>query len=247
MVENFPTGSPEGSYGARAAIWVGVSTDQSEADEKASLDQQRQVCSSFCRQNEWEIVDVYEITTSGEDPHDPRFQDMIEDGKAKRYDRIVFYDSDRFGRTISFDPQLRELIRHQGVQLVSATEGSDIVILGIVWGIAVCERQLIRKRTSKGRVPGGGLAYGYRKDEDGRLEADPETAPVVQRIHRENAEGLTVREITRGLDEDGIPPPRGKERWAPSQVRRILGNSLYTQGILYYGKTRQARACNWSL
>ena len=149
MVDKFPTGSLEGSYGARAAIWVWVSTDQSEADEKASLDQRRQVCSSFCLQNEWEIVDVYEIATSGEDPHDPRFQDMIEDGKAKRYDRIVFYGSECFGRTIFFDPRLAELIQDQGVQLVSATEGSDIVILGIVCGIALVERQLIRERTSR--------------------------------------------------------------------------------------------------
>ena len=50
-------------------------------------------------------------------------------------------------------------------------------------------------------------------------------AAVVARIARERAEGKSLVEIARGLEQDGVPTARGGERWWPSSVRWALGRA----------------------
>jgi len=49
--------------------------------------------------------------------------------------------------------------------------------------------------------------YGYQKGADGRMEPNPETAPVVLEIFRLAATGMRSVAIAKKLHEQGIPTP----------------------------------------
>lgn len=106
---------------------------------------------------------------------------------------------------------------------------------------------------TEGRYLGGPPPYGYRladagphpnraKAADGRrlrrLEPDPVTAPVVQRIYRDCLSGHSLLTIIRALSADCVPRPTAGARdphtqgasvaWSRNSVRHILRNPRYT-------------------
>lgn len=110
------------------------------------------------------------------------------------------------------------------------------------------------------RYLGGRPPYGYRLVDAGphpnpakanlgqrlrRLEPDPATSPVVERIYRMYADGAGLRYIAQQLTDDGVPSPsqydpaRNRHRdprgWAHSAIRAILDNPAYT-GMRVWGK-----------
>lgn len=68
---------------------------------------------------------------------------------------------------------------------------------------------------------------GYTKDSDGHLVIDPEQAEVVKRIYREYLEGLSMKKIAEGLEQDGILTGAGKTKWYDSTINKILQNEKY--------------------
>ena len=102
------------------------------------------------------------------------------------------------------------------------------------------ERSTIGKRgmAKQGRVPTGGLPYGYRIGDDGRPEAIEEQAEVVRRIfHMYVHEGMGSYSIALRLTDEGIPTQTGKFMWRQSYVHHVLGKATYT-GTWLYGKYR---------
>jgi DNA invertase Pin-like site-specific DNA recombinase len=142
-----------------------------------------------------------------------------------------------------------------------ANEAHDLV-MSVFGGMSKGERNRvkIRVRTAmasqaqiEGRFLGGRPPYGYAivdagphpnpaKAADGKrmhkLDLDPETSPVVERIFSEFTAGRGIFAIAEGLTRDGIPSPsahdpqRNSHRsgiaWAKSAVRAILTNPRYT-------------------
>jgi site-specific DNA recombinase len=144
--------------------------------------------------------------------------------------------------------------------------GSDAhdLVMSLYGGMSKGERNRIKIRVRsamkdqahrEGRFLGGRPPYGYRlvdagahpnpgKAADGkrlhRLEPDPMTAPVVQRIFPAYIAGLGLYAIAESLTRDGIPSPSGHDpdrnphrqgsggAWAKSAVRAILRNPRYT-------------------
>lgn len=68
---------------------------------------------------------------------------------------------------------------------------------------------------------------GYTKDSDGHLVIDPEQAEVVKRIYREYLEGLSMKKIAEGLEQDDILTGAGKTKWYDSTINKILRNEKY--------------------
>jgi hypothetical protein len=112
---------------------------------------------------------------------------------------------------------------------------------------------MIAQVEREGRFLGGRPPYGYRLADAGphhnpalaalgarchRLEPDPGSASVVERIFAMRIAGYGARRIARTLDADGIPcpsahdPARNRHRsaagWATGTVLAILGNPRYT-------------------
>ncbi len=139
-------------------------------------------------------------------------------------------------------------------------------------GMSKGERMRIKTRVrsamasqtvTEGRFLGGRPPYGYRLVDAGmhpkpdkaaaglrirKIEADPETGPVVQRIFAEFLEGHGYYAIAERLTADSIESPSGRDRqcnshrlgiaWGKSAVRAILLNPRYT-GFQVWNKQRK--------
>jgi DNA invertase Pin-like site-specific DNA recombinase len=152
--------------------------------------------------------------------------------------------------------------------------GSDAhdLVMTLFGGMSKGERNRVKTRVrsamaaqtaTQGRFLGGRPPYGYRLVDAGhhphpakaalggrlhRLEPDPLTAPVVERIFREYLEGRGYYAIAERLTADGVPSPAGHDwarnphrhgrAWGKSAVRAILGNPRYT-GYQVWGRQRR--------
>jgi site-specific DNA recombinase len=148
------------------------------------------------------------------------------------------------------------------------SEAHDLVMT-LFGGMSKGERARIQMRVrtamsalaqDTSRYLGGRPPYGYRLVDAGphpnpakanlgqrlhRLEPDPVTSPVVERIYRMYADGAGLRYIAQRLTDDGVPSPsqydplRNRHRdprgWSHSAVRAILDNPAY-RGIRVWGK-----------
>jgi site-specific DNA recombinase len=140
-------------------------------------------------------------------------------------------------------------------------EAHDLV-MSVFGGVSKAERTRIRIRVRsamtaqariEGRYLGGRPPYGYRlvdagphpnpaKAADGkrlrRLELDPVTAPIVQRIFAEYLAGIGIFAIAQRLTAEGVPCPSAYDHgrnphrcaiaWSKSAVRVVLTNPRYT-------------------
>jgi site-specific DNA recombinase len=148
------------------------------------------------------------------------------------------------------------------------SEAHDLVMT-LFGGMSKGERARIQMRVRTAmsalaqdttRYLGGRPPYGYRLVDAGphpnpakanlgqrlhRLEPDPATSPVVERIYRMYADGAGLRYIAQRLTDDGVPSPsqydpaRNRHRdprgWSHSALRAILDNPTY-RGIRFWGK-----------
>ncbi len=155
---------------------------------------------------------------------------------------------------------------------VDFTSATTEMLLGMLGGTSKQERALIRTRVREGmtvfardgsRHLGGRPPYGYLLADGGehpnpkkralgqrlhRLEPDPVTAPVVERIFTMFAEGYGLKDIARVLTAADLPSPsahdpeRNRHRdprgWGHTAIRSILLNERYL-GRAIWGK--QAR------
>ena len=117
--------------------------------------------------------------------------------------------------------------------------------------IAEYERAQILERSRRGkrhRAHAGevsvmsGAPYGYRyirktDEAPAAYLVDEAEASVVRRVYEMyTVDGLSIAEITRKLNREGIPP-RKASRWERSVVWGILRNPAY-RGVACFGKTR---------
>lgn len=151
------------------------------------------------------------------------------------------------------------------------SEAHDLVMT-LFGGLSKGERTRIRLRVRTAmealaadgdRFLGGRPPYGYRLADAGphpnpakatagqrlhRLEPDPITTPVVQRMFTLYAAGHGLRSIAQALTDDDVPSPaaydpaRNRHRdprgWSHAAVRAILTNPVYA-GRRVWGKQRR--------
>ncbi|HTY33928.1 recombinase family protein [Mycobacterium sp.] len=160
--------------------------------------------------------------------------------RAYAYQVLVLDELARFGVAVAFtdspglaadDPQATLLTQVQGV--IAEYEKAKIA-----------ERYRRGKlfRARAGEVVTWKAPYGYRRiprsgatGQAHHQVYEPEAA-VVRRIFSDRAAGVTVREICRRLNADGVPSPTGKPTWGTSTLCRLLGNEAYI-GRVYYNRT----------
>src|SRR5712692_5117592 len=167
------------------------------------------------------------------------------------------YAPDRLSRKYAYQILLIEELARNGVEtlFIKAPQGSsaeDQLLVQFQGMIAEYERAQILERSRRGkrhRAHSGevsvmsGAPYGYRyvrkTDEAPAAYAvlDAE-ARVVQRIYEMyTVDGLSIGEITRRINAEGIPTRKASARWERSTVWAVLRNSAY-RGVACFGKTR---------
>lgn len=243
-----------------AAIYARVSSEQQR--EEHTIASQTAALIEFAQSHDLEVPKEWVFEDEGfsgailERPGLERVRDLAAEGQIQV---ILAYAPDRLSRKYAYQVLLIEEFARHGVEtlFVRAPQGAsaeDQLLVQFQGMIAEYERAQILERSRRGkrhRAQAGevsvlsGAPYGYRyirkADQAPASYAliDAE-ARVVQRVYEMyTVEGLSIGEIARRLNAEGIPTRKQSARWERSVVWAMLRNPAY-RGAACFGKTRIA-------
>jgi site-specific DNA recombinase len=240
-----------------AVIYARVSSEQQR--EENTIASQTASLIEFANHHELEVPKEWVFEDEGysgatlERPGLERVRDLAAVGQIQV---VLAYSPDRLSRKYAYQILLIEEFARHGVEtlFVKSPQGNspeDQLLVQFQGMIAEYERAQILERSRRGkrhRAHAGevsvmsGAPYGYRyirKTEEALAAyiVDEVEASVVRRVFEMyTVEGLSIAEITRRLNSEGIPPRRAS-RWERSVVWGMLRNPAY-RGVACFGKTR---------
>ena len=239
----------------RVAIYARVSTESQEA--RGTIGSQVEVLRKRVAEEGHELVAEYcDDGFSGAKLDRPGLDALRDAAEAGQLDTVWCLSPDRLARMYAYQViVVDELGRHGVAVLFHDTpplpDDPQTQLLTQVQGvIAEYERAKIAERYRRGKlwrsrageVIAWKCSYGYRRvarsaGRPAHLEVYEPEAAIVRRIFRDYVENnLSMRQITRQLNEDLVPSPTGKAVWGVSGIGRLLRNEAYI-GRAYYNRT----------
>jgi DNA invertase Pin-like site-specific DNA recombinase len=186
----------------------------------------------------------------------PGFAALEEFAASGECDAIIVEQLDRLSRDMEDLAGFAKRMQFRNVRLIEVHGGeASTVTVGLRGIVGQLFREDTIHKTRRGMqervkdgMSAGGRAYGYRPvhGKTGELEIVEAEAAVVRRIFKEYIAGLSAKAIAKGLNEDGIPAPRGSS-WANNTITGnanrkcgIVQNELYC-GYRVWNKVRMVR------
>ena len=226
----------------KIAAYCRVSTEKEAQID--SLEKQIEFFNEFTKKNDYDLYKLYadEGISGKQIKHRKLFQQMMQDAKAKKFEKVVVKDVSRFARnTVDLLQSIREL-KSYGIEVDflnngEIMEGGSEFILTILGAMAQQESANMSKRVKfgkditaqKGRVPN--IVFGYDKIPDERytLKINEEEAKIVKEIFENYVyKGMGTTKIAWELNERGIRTKKTKSRWVQTSIVRMLKNPIYT-------------------
>lgn len=234
----------------KAVIYSRVSTDSQNTER------QLKECTSYCKSNNFEIVDAIEETGSGYKNDRPGLDKVLEYVENHLVDVVVTYELSRLGRNNdvlknidTFDKNkvcLHTIIYGIKTDPRDGTSSFSNPFIGILSALSNSEAVIFKQRSASGlrRIAEQGKAlgsnmypYGYTKiEKKGYLVINDEEAEVVRNIFKMYMEGIGTLKISEELNKEAIKTRTGKA-WRDAVVYGILNNSIYVGKRRYKGKT----------
>src|SRR5450755_5161920 len=180
----------------RAAIYARVSTtDQTNAIQVAEL-------KDYVERRGWTLASVYQDQISGAKASRPGLDQLIADARRRKFDVVVVWKLDRFGRSLVHCVSGIQELASLGIRFIATSQGLDTdesnpaseLLLHILAAVAQFERELIRERVSAGMR--AAKAHGTKTGSAiGRPRRIFDRAEVV----RLRAVGLSIGNIARQM------------------------------------------------
>ncbi len=246
---------PQKATGARAALYLRVSTAR-QAEHDVSIPDQKRQGEAWCASRGYQLVETYvEPGASATNDRRPEFQRMIEAGTSRPppFDVVVVHSFSRFFRDhFELEFYVRKLAKN-GVKLVSITQemGDDPMHVMMRQIMALFDEyqskenakhvmRALKENARQGFWNGSLPPIGYRvvaAEQRGtkvkkKLEIDPLHAETVRLIYRLALYGdgtksqMGVKNIVSYLNRNRIFTRDGG-RWGIGQVHRILTRRTY--------------------
>jgi len=243
----------------RGALYARVSSDkQAEegtiASQLAAL-QERLRQDNILLEEELSFVDDGYSGTTLIRPALERLRDLAATGTL---DRLYVHSPDRLARKYAYQVLLLDEFQRCGVEVVFLNHDigrtpEDQLLLQVQGMVAEYERAKLLERCRRGKLhlarqgcvsALAGAPYGYRyvRKADGggvaRYDVLLEEAPVVRRVFEwVGRDRLSLGEVCRRLQQEGMRTRTGKERWDRKTINDMLRNPAY-QGSAVYGRTQ---------
>ena len=212
----------------------------SDNQREESIEGQLRECKQYAERNDIQIVGTYiDRAYSAKTDNRPEFQHMIKDSSKKLFDVVLVWKLDRFARNRYDSANYKNILKKNGVRLLSATENiSDspegILLESVIEGMAeyysaeLSEKVLrgLTENALKCKYNGGTLPIGYSIDSSQHFQVDPLTAPSVIHAFKRYAEGASMKTITDELNLKGVKTARS-EKVTMNSVTRMLHNRKY--------------------
>jgi DNA invertase Pin-like site-specific DNA recombinase len=193
----------------RAAIYARVST----VDQNCEL--QRAELGEYLRRHGWENAGEYiETGWSGAKASRPEFDRLMRDAAQRKFDAILSWKLDRFGRSLLHCKTALQQLQAHGVRFIATSQNIDTdesnpaarFLLHILMAAAEFERELIRERSMAGlkRYRGQYAAGKVGKEVHSRSGKDlpvgrPKRIFARQQVLELRAHGHSYRQIARQI------------------------------------------------
>ena len=224
---------------ARVAVYCRVSTKMEEQED--SLEMQRESYISLIRiRSDWEFVGVYSDSFSGLIAEKrPAFMQMIKDALNRKIDRILCKSISRFSRNVSECKKYTDMLRLKNVTVefekehLSTDDPASSFLFSLMSAIAENESRSIsenirwgyRERFRRGEYNlGNNRILGY-DSVDGKLVPNND-AWIVRSIFQQYADGVSLKNIEKGLAEEGVLTRNGTPL-SLGGIGYILRNETY--------------------
>lgn len=232
----------------KVALYPRVSSQ--EQVDGYSIGEQIERLTKYCEAMEWEIYKIYtDPGYSGGTTDRPGLQNMLEDVRAGKVDKVVVYKLDRLSRSQK-DTMLLiedEFLAH-GVDFVSMSENFDTAtpfgraMIGILAVFAQLERENIKERTmigkearaKEGKWHGGStepIGYDYDPATD-ELNINDFEAMQIRELYELFLKGTPLRTIEKLFKTKGYTHKHGST-WDPKTMRRVMRNKTNIGYIKY--------------
>jgi site-specific DNA recombinase len=190
----------------------------------------------------------------------PDLDRMRSDAKDKKFDILYFYDRGRIARKFVYQEVVLDELQEDGIECISLHDINGTTpeeqLMGSVMGIfheyeriKITERMRLgkmRKVRENKKLLGYNPSYGYDyhhrikggpDERDGYFSVNEKEAEVVRQVFQWVADGVSLRDVIRRLQEQGTPPKKQKRMtWTKGPIARMLANTTYITEH-YYNKT----------
>jgi DNA invertase Pin-like site-specific DNA recombinase len=182
----------------KAVIYARVST----SDQNCTM--QLSECRDYVARRGWENAGEYVDTGwSGAKASRPRFNDLMADAHKRKFDTVIVWKLDRWGRSVSHCIQSIQELKSVGISWHSITQGLDTsdanptatLLLHILAAVAQFEREMIRDR-----VTAGLRSAQKRGTKSGKAIGRPVKIFPRKRAVEMRAQGWSWNAIARELD-----------------------------------------------
>ena len=250
--------------------YLRLSEEDVNKGESESITNQRRFINDYCNRNGITLVGEFvDDGWSGGNFERPGFQQMMRELQKGKVSIVITKDLSRLGRDMREASYYAEqFFPEHGLRYIAINDNFDSNNDNIMAPFHFAMNEVYLRDGSKKvkevlknkRENGLYCAcppYGYKKDERNKnlLVPDENTAPVVQRIFRQAANGDSTRQIAIDLNDDNVIPPlkyrvlyrdtfnergaaRATDYWSYTTVKRILKNEVYL-GHTVLGKTKK--------
>ena len=236
----------------RVALYIRVSGEEQKI-KGLSLEAQQERLEAYAREKGWIVTGVYidAAKTARKNMHKrAEFQKMIESVKRDEVDLLLFCRLDRWFRSVADYYKVMEILQAHGCDWKTIDEEYDTtsangrLYINVKLSIAQNEADICGERIdvvfdskiAHGTVVSGSCPFGYRVNEEKRLEVVPEEAGIVQDAFNHFESTVSKRGTVKHIRETyGV-------NWCEATFRRMLSETLYT-GIYDRGGRRNEDFC----
>lgn len=225
--------------GEKKNFVVGIYPRVSTEDQSRfgfSLDEQEESLKRLCEWKGYKIYKVYrEEGVSAKSMNRPRFQEMIQDMKDGKINKILVYKLDRLTRSIQDLETICKLLEEYKCDLESECEEintstpTGVFFMRMTTILAQLEIERTSERTKFGLMGAakkghfsGKAPIGYRKINK-ELVIDEVESEVVKDIFKSYLSGQSVCTITKRLNEKNAL----NRNWRTTTIDRMLSNYIY--------------------
>jgi DNA invertase Pin-like site-specific DNA recombinase len=177
----------------RAAIYARVSTANNGQDPQLQTRELREYCERRC----WIVAGEYvDVGISGTKEKRPHLDRLMADAKRRRFDAVLVWKLDRFGRSLRHLVNALAEFESLGIAFVSLNDNLDLstasgrLMFNIIGAMAEFERALIQERVK------AGIRNARAK---GRRIGRPSKCVDLTTINALRAQGLTWRGVAEKL------------------------------------------------
>jgi putative DNA-invertase from lambdoid prophage Rac len=134
----------------KAAIYARIST------KEQNLDMQLFELREYCRCRGLKIIEEYEDRMTGSKDNRPALLKLLADARARKFDAVIVWKIDRFGRSLRHLVNTLADLEALGVAFISLRDSLDFstpsgkLQFHVLAAVAQFERELIRERVSAG-------------------------------------------------------------------------------------------------